>query len=68
MNTVSQCCHASTERIRREPKDIEYRHMSEVTTICLNCRQDCDTVEACECCGEVGCFGKCEADQLFGIG
>lgn len=73
MNTVSHCHHAPTERIRRTPQDPEYRHMSEIATICSKCRQDCDEIPACDGCGEPGELtrigrydycAKCAAEEI----
>lgn len=70
MNIVSECCHAPVIIGNKPEYPLGGKVWRELYRIelCGKCGKECETVQACEVCGEVNCYGLCEADQLSGIG
>lgn len=64
-NLVSDCCERMTVQSTKHeyPLGGTTWFQSFKVTTCTGCGQECEHVEACENCGEVGCMGVCEDDQ-----
>jgi hypothetical protein len=66
MNTISQCCKASVSPDLKREYPLGGNTWSQTFKIevCDSCQKECETMEACEICGEVNCQGECEETFL----